>query len=598
MRLSTTRFGEIVEALTAGCDRLVSLAITGEDDRARQRRLIGILLAAPFFLAPSFAFFLSASLGPSMTLALVCATFSVAWLGVLLVSSSAKDKLAGMAGLTAGTIALSVLVAAAGGIASPLAMLILALPFEAYWQRRTARALTWGGVAALSVLPIEALIGSTWFPAAQTPTAWHWVIPAAYAASLLLRIGGAFEAARTEEHEDAPARLETMVDAVVLRMSMNGDVADVSPQARTMLQLAPELMLGTGLFERIHISDRVAYLCALADLRAGAQRRTVEARIRLPRTDDGSDVRADNYRPFAIELMNADGNGAVALLRENEEVAQLRAAVAQCTQTTEALELAKARFLAAVSHELRTPLNAIIGFSDMLLHEMFGGFSDPRQKEYVGLVRDSGHHLLAVVNSILDVSKIEAGAYTTNPEPFRFAEAAEMCHSMMNLLAQAKSISLSTEVSPEVGEIHADKRAVQQILINLVSNAIKFTPEGGQVSVRAKRIGSRLHFWVEDSGIGIADDDLGRLGKPFAQVHNEYTRQFEGTGLGLALVKGLVALHEGTMSIESAPGEGTTVTISLPTAGPSGDATRQKGALLPMTAKVKESSNDAFRKAG
>ncbi|MFU0506662.1 ATP-binding protein [Pseudaminobacter sp. NGMCC 1.201702] len=597
--MSTTRFGEIVEAATAGCDRLVSLSITKEDDRARQRRLVGIFLAAPFFLAAAFAFFLSASLGPSMTLALICATFSLAWIGVLLVSSSARDRIAGIVGLVSGTIVLSVLVAAAGGIASPLAVLILALPFEAYWQRRAAGALLWGGVAALSVLPIQTLLGSMFFPISQVPAAWHWLVPVAYAATVIIRIVGALETARAEEQEDGPVRLETIVDGVVVRMSMNGDVTDVSPQARTMLRLAPELMLGAGLFERIHISDRVGYLCALADLRAGAPRRTVEARMRLPRTDDARAGQADNYQPFAIDLMSADGKGIVALLRENEEVVRLRAAVAACTETTEALELAKARFLAAVSHELRTPLNAIIGFSDMLLHEMFGGFRDPRQKEYVGLVRDSGHHLLAVVNSILDVSKIEAGAYATNPEPFRFAEAVEMCHSMMSLQAQAKSISLTSEVSPEVGEIHADKRAVQQVLINLVSNAIKFTPDGGAVSVSAKRIGSRLHFWVEDSGIGIAEDDLGRLGKPFTQVHNEYTRQFEGTGLGLALVKGLVTLHEGTMSIESAPGEGTTVTISLPVAGPSGDAGRQKGALLSMTAnKVKENSNGALRKAG
>ncbi|TIN62035.1 MAG: HAMP domain-containing histidine kinase, partial [Mesorhizobium sp.] len=145
-----------------------------------------------------------------------------------------------------------------------------------------------------------------------------------------------------------------------------------------------------------------------------------------------------------------------------------------------------------VSHELRTPLNAIIGFSDMLLHEMFGGFKDPRQKEYVGLVRDSGQHLLAVVTSILDVSRIESGVYATEPEPFRFAEAVDMCQSMMQLQAQAKNIDLRAQIAPDAGDINADQRAVQQMLINLVSNAIKFTPDGGDVVVGAKRIGSRL----------------------------------------------------------------------------------------------------------
>ena len=201
--------------------------------------------------------------------------------------------------------------------------------------------------------------------------------------------------------------------------------------------------------------------------------------------------------------------------------------------------MAKGRFLAVVSHELRTPLNAIIGFSDMLMNEMFGAFKDPRQKEYVGLVRDSGQHLLAVVTSILDVSRIESGAYAAEPEPFRFMEAVDMCQSMMSLQAQTKNIDLQTQIAPDAGDINADRRAVQQILINLVSNAIKFTPNGGDVVVGAKRIGSRLHFWVRDTGIGIAEEDFANLGKPFMQIRTtiragsgDWPRPFAGQGPG------------------------------------------------------------------
>ncbi len=265
------------------------------------------------------------------------------------------------------------------------------------------------------------------------------------------------------------------------------------------------------------------------------------------------------------------------------------------TKCAASAEIAKGRFLAAVSHELRTPLNAILGFSDMLLHEMFGPFSDPRQKEYVGLVRDSGQHLLEVVTSILDVSKIECGAYTTEPEPFRFIEAVDMCRSMMQLQAEAKAITLATQTPSDLGEINADRRAVQQILINLVSNAIKFTPDGGNVDIGAKRIGSRLHFWVSDTGIGIAEENLGDLGKPFMQIQNGYTRAFEGTGLGLSLVKGLVALHDGTMSVESAPGEGTKVTISLPVEGPRERPEEPSVVALPAH-KKKEDGNGPLRK--
>ncbi|OWK22323.1 hypothetical protein AJ88_08375 [Mesorhizobium amorphae CCBAU 01583] len=140
---------------------------------------------------------------------------------------------------------------------------------------------------------------------------------------------------------------------------------------------------------------------------------------------------------------------------------------------------------------------------------------------------------------------------------------------------------------------------MQQILINLVSNAIKFTPDGGDVVVGAKRVGSRLHFWVSDTGIGIAEEDFENLGKPFMQIQNDYTRRFEGTGLGLSLVKGLVALHDGTMSIESMLGEGTTVTISLPVNGPKGRSKGKDGGVLAMPAVVtKGDRNGSLRKTG
>ncbi len=173
-------------------------------------------------------------------------------------------------------------------------------------------------------------------------------------------------------------------------------------------------------------------------------RARLELRIRLPQIGNGqsdnrqndsrqNDIRlmADNYRPFLLELLRAEEQGDVftLILRENDETARLREELAQANEAAAAAEVAKGRFLAVVSHELRTPLNAIIGFSDMLLHEMFGAFKDPRQKEYVGLVRDLGQHLLAVVTSILDVSRIESGAYAAEPEPFRFMEAVDMCQS-------------------------------------------------------------------------------------------------------------------------------------------------------------------------
>ncbi|MER9743031.1 HAMP domain-containing sensor histidine kinase [Mesorhizobium sp. M0187] len=562
---------------------MVHPAIIGQGDRLRQRRFIGIMLAAPFFAAGAAVTLVTSGMGAAVTVATIFAAFGLCWFAALLVAASGKMTLAAQVALAAGGLALAGAVAAAGGLASPVALLALALPFEAWWIGGSKRAALWGGLSALAAMLLQPFVASVVPLGGAQVAAWHWLLPLAWGLTLFPRLAALGDAARAQPALLPNDRLEDMIDAVVLHVARHGEVLDASAKARTILKLPPELLFGAGLFDRIHLSDRVAYLSALADMRDGALARRLDLRVRLPQ--DGSASTADNYRPFQLELMRAEEQQETftLLLRENDETAELRDELAAANEAAASAEVAKGRFLAVVSHELRTPLNAIIGFSDMLLHEMFGGFKDPRQKEYVGLVKESGQHLLAVVTSILDVSRIEAGAYATEPEPFRFIEAVEMCQSMMQLQANAKNIGLQAQIAPDAGEINADRRAVQQILINLVSNAVKFTPDGGNVVVGAKRIGSRLHFWVRDTGIGIAEEDFVNLGKPFMQIQNDYTRRFEGTGLGLSLVKGLVALHDGTMSIESMPGEGTTVTISLPVNGPKRSATDRNG-VLPMPA--------------
>ncbi|MER8726799.1 PAS domain-containing sensor histidine kinase [Mesorhizobium sp. M0208] len=579
---------------------MVHPSVLGQDDRRRESRFIGVMLAAPFFSAGAAVTLVTSGMGAAVTVAAIFAAFGLCWFAALLVAASGKMTLAGQLALVVGSVALGALIAAAGGVASPVALLAVALPFEAWWIGQSRRAVIWGAISALVAVLLQPLAGSV-LPLGQTEiAAWHWLVPLAWALTLIPRVASLRATASAQLDPAGSHRLEDLIDAVVLRIAAHGEVLDASAKARTILRLPPELLFGTGLFDRIHLSDRVPYLSALADMREGALSRRLDLRVRLPQS---SGVTADNYQPFSLEMMRAPGQETVftLLLRENDELAGLRQELAAANEAAASAEVAKGRFLAVVSHELRTPLNAIIGFSDMLLHEMFGSFKDPRQKEYVGLVRDSGQHLLAVVTSILDVSRIESGAYATEPEPFRFREAVEMCQSMMRLQAEAKAIDLQAQIAPDAGEINADRRAVQQILINLVSNAIKFTPEGGNVVIGAKRIGSRLHFWVRDTGIGIAEEDFANLGKPFMQIQNDYTRRFEGTGLGLSLVKGLVALHEGTMSIESMPGEGTTVTISLPVSGPTGRSAEKTG-VVPMSAVKakadggKGESNGSLRK--
>jgi len=600
------RYAELPGAIAAGCERMVHPSILGQSDRERQRRFIGVMLAAPFFAAGAAVTLVTSGMGAAVTMAAIFAAFGLCWFVALLVAATGKMAAAARIALAMAAVALGGLIAAAGGLSSPVAMLAVALPFEAWWIGASRRAALWGAVSAVVAIALQPLAAAFLPFAGAQIAAWHWLVPLAWALTLVPRLSAFRDSAGAADTVDTGDRLEDIIDAVVLRVARHGEVLDASARARTLLKLPPELLSGTGFFERVHLSDRVSYLSALADMRDGAASRRLELRIRLPQSGNGQNENrqndnrsmADNYRPFLLELVRGQDQSDVFMLvlRENDETARLREELAQANEAAVAAEVAKGRFLAVVSHELRTPLNAIIGFSDMLLHEMFGAFKDPRQKEYVGLVRDSGQHLLAVVTSILDVSRIESGAYTAEPEPFRFMEAVEMCQSMMRLQAQAKNIDLQTQIAPDAGDINADRRAVQQILINLVSNAIKFTPDGGDVVVGAKRIGSRLHFWVRDTGIGIAEEDFVNLGKPFMQIQNDYTRRFEGTGLGLSLVKGLVALHEGTMSIESMPGEGTTVTISLPVNGPKGRPANQAGVLTMPVTRAKGDGNGSLRK--
>ncbi|WP_237683989.1 sensor histidine kinase [Pseudaminobacter soli (ex Zhang et al. 2022)] len=574
MSLPAPRFADLKRALAFACDRLVHPSVVDAEARGEQRRVMGLLLAGPFFLSAAAWILLPASIGSVVTFGLMAGTFCLCGILALVLGASRNVALTLPVVLLLGAAHFALFIAGAGGLSSPVALLAAALPAEAWLATRNRQTLGMGFAAMLGCLVLQAIFSNV-LPVGGSPTAWHWLLPLAYAGLVLPRMKSA--ALQESGTVRAPSQPETDEDRIEVRLAPGGELADIASSARDLLGVDPDLLIGTGLFDRIHVADRVGFLCALADLREGAARRKVEVRLRLPASGEQPSTR---YRPLVIEMINTGTEKFTGFIRDNAEIAELRDALAAAREANAGLEVAKSRFLAAVSHELRTPLNSIIGFSDMLLCEVHGSFSDPRQKEHLQIVREAGNHLLGVVNSILDVSKIEAGAYATTPEPFRFDEAATFCHGMVRLQAESKQIRIVSDVPVSTGEVNADRRAVQQMLINLLSNAIKFTPSGGEVRLSAKRIGSRLHFWVKDNGIGIAEDDLKRIGEPFAQVQNDYTRHFEGTGLGLALVKGLVALHEGTMSIDSELGKGTKVTITLPIQGPGGAQVQRETATL------------------
>ena len=230
----------------------------------------------------------------------------------------------------------------------------------------------------------------------------------------------------------------------------------------------------------------------------------------------------------------------------------------------EAASRSKSQFLANMSHELRTPLNAIIGFSEIIASGTFA--TEPSKHiEYAELIHKSGHHLLGLINDILDLAKIEAGAFSLRETDVDIGRLIADETSIMMPKAAAGRIALELNVSDAVPFVFADERALKQILLNLLSNAIKFTPEGGRVTVFADvAAGAALAFGVEDTGVGIAPEDQARVFEQFGQARHDVVTAEKGTGLGLTIVKGLVEAHGGRITLESAVGQGTRVSVYVP----------------------------------
>ena len=225
----------------------------------------------------------------------------------------------------------------------------------------------------------------------------------------------------------------------------------------------------------------------------------------------------------------------------------------------------KSAFLANMSHELRTPLNAIIGFSELLADELFGPLGDAKYKEYVNDIRHAGEHLLSLISDLLDISKIEAGRRTINEDLIDLGALVTRCCSMVSDLARRGDVLLDRQIPATAPNLHADARAVRQIVVNLLSNAVKFTPAGGTVTCRTLALkDGGVAIEVRDTGIGIAEEHLSRVLEPFYQVDNSLTRQVGGTGLGLSLVNAIANLHQGRLILESKVGCGTTARVEFP----------------------------------
>ncbi len=460
-----------------------------------------------------------------------------------------------------------------GGIGSFAAIWLVVVPLEAALSasRRVVAVASTFALAAAGFLAITTEIGLTPpvvdIAGAQAPWVALGIISAAlYATGLAL---GAESLARTSfwllyAEEDRYRLLARNMTDVIARYQRNGTALFVSPAAHSLFGVPASELTGHGLFDRVHVADRPAYLSALADAATDGEARSVEFRIRR------DDARVNKFvwvemrcRPLDQETAESDSREVVAVLRDVSERKAQEEALEEARAESERANAGKSRFLATMSHELRTPLNAVIGFSDMLTNESIT-LDAARRDEYARLINNSGRHLLSVVNGILDMSKMEAGNFEITPEPFAPAQVIVGCCDLLALKARESGIDLKTRLAADLPEIVADRRALSQVLLNLVSNALKFTNRDGVVTVAAEREGAQLCITVEDTGVGIGEEDLPRLGEAFFQARSSYDRRHDGTGLGLSIVKGLVRLHGGAFEIASKLGKGTRVTVRIP----------------------------------
>ena len=527
-------------------------------------RLLGSLVALVAFPA-----FLALRGAPSVTELLVFCWLLAPILTSYYLSRTGRYETAHMLSSLALATLVTTVAAKTGGIHSVAAIWLVVVPLEAALSasRRVVVAALAAALAAAGLLLF--LDVADLLPAqeqgAGALAALGVVSASLYATGLAL---GAESLSRTDfslfRSEDERLRLlaRSMSDAIG-RHGRNGAVLYVSPAAERLIGASVTDLHGFGLFNRVHIADRPAYMSALANAAAQGDACSVEFRIRCD-SDDPAVPAHFIWIEMRCRAIGGTAGEVVTVLRDVTERKEREHAREAAHADAERGAAAKGRFLAVMSHELRTPLNAIIGFSDMLINEKAMALVPERRQEYAGLINESGHHLLAVVNDILAMAKLETGEFEIRPEPFALAAIVGSCCDLLALKARDSGIQLAFNIEADLPPVNADKRALKQVLINLLSNAIKFTDRGGHVTVGARRNGADVIIAVEDDGIGIREADLPRVGDPFFQSPDCRDRGRDGTGLGLSIVKALVGLHGGELSIASRIGAGTRIVVRLP----------------------------------
>ncbi|HUO91478.1 MAG TPA: ATP-binding protein [Rhizomicrobium sp.] len=550
-------------------EKVETIAMPGIEDSSGDRRRfvavqaakagIGAVLSLGFAILvgkPDFSEWIAIAglLAPGIFALLAFAPISLAML-----ETSALANFAALVGYMA---------ALSGGMLSPLVIWFALIPAEAalsgerasVWRATAATAIVIAlvaGVEAIHLLPASRLVAPAWVLTTFS------VLSAIMQAAVIAIAAQDRQRAADKAAADGAAMYRFLADNamdLITRHSADGRIRFASPAAQSMLKRAPDSLIGLAPAALVHPDDLKTMQSALVEASYFARAATAEVRLKR---GDGSHLWTEmRCRPASV--VKGEAADIVAVTRDISERKAQEHALIEARDQAEEANRAKSRFLANMSHELRTPLNAILGFSEVMTHEMFGPVGSPRYLEYARLIHESGGHLLELINGILDMSKIEAGKFELSEEVFDLGDVVMQAVRFVKLQSDRKGVALRMRVSPDTASIFADKRAVKQVLVNLLTNGVKFTPRGGEVRVVTARTPQGIVLAVSDTGVGIGPEDLKRLGQPFEQVEGEHVRSQEGTGLGLALVKALAALHGGEVTIGSTLGEGTTVAVVLP----------------------------------
>jgi two-component system, cell cycle sensor histidine kinase DivJ len=489
----------------------------------------------------------------------------------------AKPQLPALQALSSLTFVAAGLIAALtnGALHQTSFLWFLIAPIEGIFSAKRILAAASGILASLTALIVALLPKGDAVPVPEIGGYAPFLIPATV---LALVAATGFARFRTLDRgaqkilAEADDRIADRMGCLALRFGLSGRVSSVSSNCKSLFNVAPGELMECGFFERVQVADRPAFLQAISDASATAVTATTTLRWRGPERaeHDGHagpvfhwlEMRA--HRCEGAPLRRSRDGNVVAFFRDVTEAkrrdAELETARADLLEANVAKEL----FFAHAGHEIRAPLNAIAGFSELLADPGLSPPEPEKQREYARIIHESGQHLLAVVNSLADMSLIQSGRLPIALERFAAAPQIDLCCDMLGLQARSSGVLLLRAYSANLDTIVCDRRLFTQILVNLISNAIKFTPANGRVTLIARTGARSLLIKVTDTGIGIDAEDLGHLGDPFFQAKGVSERQDKGTGLGLSIVRGFIGILGGEIMVASEPEKGTCVRVRLP----------------------------------